>query len=136
MPPIASTTFRIPPDLLEWLDQTRDYPDDGGEDARGATRTARLIQVLERYREIMRLDLPQLTEPEWNLVRDALNGTWLNDGTERFAWAEVADGIKINRLDQKWQVDGALLVDKLRNLSHGQLVALVEDVRRWWMEQR
>jgi hypothetical protein len=42
----------------------------------------------------------------------------------------LADG-----LAEKWQIDGAALVEKLRALTFAQEVKLVEQIEAWWAAQ-
>lgn len=75
-----------------------------------------------------------LSRDEWNLLADALNG---------FLWApplpagailapEVASAIESGRLGEKWSVDGAALVAKLRQLDPAAAEAVAVAVRWFW----
>lgn len=66
------------------------------------------------------------------LICDVLNGTLMDANTARLLWAEVEDGIKLNGLDEKWEVDGAQLVQKLRGFTQLQCLALVDAAERFW----
>lgn len=93
---------------------------------------------LKRYYEGIADTLARLrlTEREALLICDALNGTWLQEGTAaRYLWAEVADAIELNRLDRKWDVDGQALVQKLRGLTLAQAWAVVDAVERFWEQK-
>ena len=105
------------------------YKDEGN-------RSAAVSRMIERYAELAQRAMPDLTEAEWNLCRDALNG-WFIDTAEsiKFVPWEVADGIKLNGLDEKWKVDGPALVAKLEAMDFSALCALLDAVERWWVEQ-
>ena len=97
------------------------------------SRSETITTIVRRYAELCRRDQPQLEVNEWKMVCDILNGIWLNDSASlSYVWAEVADACQLNHTDKKWEVDGAALVNKLRALTYGQLVALVDEVERFW----
>lgn len=75
----------------------------------------------------------ELTENEAWLVADAMNGTLMDATTAPFLWASVEDTIQLNKLDKKWNVDGAKLVEKLRRLSDIEALAIVDAAERFWV---
>lgn len=92
---------------------------------------------LGRYYTIIRDSLIRLnlTREEACLICDALNGCWMDEWAYRHAWAEVADGIQIQGLAGKWEVeDPDGLVHRLRALSPGGAMALVDAVERFWLD--
>lgn len=113
-------------------------PSIAGEiERREGARSTVINECLERYfwlvaaerRNLRRL----LSDSETALIVDVLNATIFAD---RFSVAslahEVADGIELDRLDAKWEVDGKELVAKLENLSYGALLVLIDAVKLWW----
>lgn len=98
----------------------------------------RINRLGDRYREIMRRTQieKKLTEAEWNLMRDSLNGT-INEPASQITrlWHGIEDSIKLDGLAQKWDVDGDALLSKLRDLTYVEEVAAVEFVERWWIEK-
>ena len=96
----------------------------------------RLAQIADRYLEVLRearTSLPALSEAEWSLLRDSLNGTLHEPAAMiRAMWVGVDDSIRLDGLDVKWGVDGAALVAKLRTLDYAQALAVVEAVEAWW----
>jgi len=117
-------SFRAPDELVRWLASWR-----GEEGAHLAAREALL-----RYHQVLADELARvdLSEAEWNLLRDALNGTWIDETSYRHLWMEIADAIRLDRLDEKWGVDGPALVEKLRGLCPGACMAVAHAVERWW----
>lgn len=105
---------------------------DRASDARPTTTVVNA--VADRYLEIVRRCLPQLSRAEWLLCCDSLNGTITTDRAELLAvmWAGIADSIHLDNLADKWHVDGAALVARLRALSYPETVALVDTVERFW----
>lgn len=89
---------------------------------------------LERYYALLAAELRtvSLTAAEALLIADALNGTLWEPHTIRLLWAGVDDAIRLDGLAEKWQVDGAALVAKLRALTPGQTVAVIDAVERAW----
>lgn len=99
----------------------------------GENRSGRLNTVCDRYLQIVAHDGPTWTLAQWSAVCDALNGIWLSDeASVRYAWAEVADADRLNGLGPKWGVDAVALVEQIRTMTHGQRVALIEIVERFW----
>lgn len=96
-------------------------------------RSGRINTVCDRYLQIVAHDSPTWTLAQWSAVCDALNGCWLSDEANiRFAWAEVADADRLNGLGAKWGLDAIALAEQIRAMTHGQRVALIEIVERFW----
>ncbi len=89
---------------------------------------------LGRYYQLVQDELARITlsEAEASLVVDALNGTIMEPHTYRLLWAEVDDAVRLDGLDRKWGVDGDALVTKLRALSPGATMAVVDAAERYW----
>lgn len=89
---------------------------------------------LERYYALLVEELATVTlsENEALLICDALNGTLMLPQTMRLLWAEIDDSIRLDATDEKWQVDGPALVEKLRRFTSGQTLAVVDAGERWW----
>ena len=98
-----------------------------------SNRSAAVSRMIERYDELCRRALPELSEAEWNLVYDACNG-WLVDMARSVAYLphEVEDHIKLNGADAKWGVDGEVLMAKLAALDYAGCVAVVDAAERFW----
>lgn len=104
----------------------------------GRNRSHRISQIADRYAEIMRRTaLPDFTEAEWSLLQDACNGVLHEPaGMIRGGLAlGVEDAIALDGLADKWSVDGAALLARLRDLAFAQEVRLIEDIERRWGEQ-
>src|ERR671922_2751059 len=109
----------------------------GGRDAMAVNNLKNKFDSLERYEEILkqaRVKLLEIfTEKEMALIIDVLNGTLFSEPISiHMVYGEVGDGINMDALDQKWEVDGKALVEKVRNLDYAEKVALVDAVERWW----
>ena len=64
---------------------------------------------------------------------DVMNGTMLTPGLAgQHLLANVADGIELDRLDEKWKVDKGGIIPKLKSLSYGQMAILEVWTRAYW----
>ena len=93
--------------------------------------------LIERYLDLLKRERHSLVimfdDKEKGLILDALNGTAFIDSVSLYHVADdVSDAVYLDKLDQKWKVDGRGVVEKLRSLSNGQLHALVDEVQSWW----
>jgi len=119
-------------DLLERVNaQAR-----GGEDDRYSISGA-INGAVARYQEVCRQHRPKLSPAEWNCLADLLNGTYLLDEL----WArkpaqliamELEDGIRLNRLDEKWGISGPLLLNKISDWDHATGVSCLEAIEAFW----
>lgn len=90
---------------------------------------------LDRYYETLRRELARLSlsRGEACLICDAANGLALLDAYSPFYLpAEVADAISLNQLDQKWDVDGEVLMGKLARMTPTQILALCDATEQFW----
>lgn len=94
--------------------------------------------LLGRYLEICRRELPPLTDPQWALLRDALNGVRLLEDPRSVAWIDrhVEDAIHLRQIDTKHRVDGAEFLSAIRSWSYAQRVALIDTIERSTLAQR
>jgi hypothetical protein len=108
----------------------------GGKRGLGGDRSAAVSRMMERYAEVCRRHLPDLTEAEWNLLRDSMNGL-CPEPAASVAWLAmgVRDSIALDHLDEKWDVDGLGLIRKLDALDYAGCCAVLDAVERWWVEQ-
>ena len=67
------------------------------------------------------------------LMVDVMNGTMLTAGIAgQHLPLNVADGIQLDRLDEKWEVDGPALEEKLKTLSTPDLFFLEVWIQGFW----
>lgn len=97
-----------------------------------ANRSSTVSAMISRYARICERCRPDLTEPEWNLIRDALNGCWLTDHPCSWASVEIADHVRLNQADQKWKVDWPKTKAKIETFTEGEWTAIVDAVEIWW----
>lgn len=114
------------------------YLSPGAEDALGARatgerdRSAVASRMMERYAEICRRSLPELSDAEWDLLRDSLNG-WLPEPAASVGWLAmgVRDSIEMDGLAGKWGVDGPALLSRLEALDYAGCLAVLDAVEQW-----
>jgi len=79
----------------------------------------------------------KLTQAEAKLLLDVQNSTfwdssqimlWLHGGLQH----QVSDGIALDRLDQKWEIDGPAMLKKIEAMTELETVALLEWCRWMW----
>jgi len=124
MPEIKSIQFR-PAYLADALAERSD----DGEQA-GASRAAQ--RDLGRYYSALALALAsvELTSSEALLLVDILNGSHIDVTTAQMLHYEVEDA-ELGYFD-KWEVDPAALIAKVRGWSLLQRLAVVDAVERAW----
>jgi hypothetical protein len=110
--------------------------EDAGLIARYDSRSRLIAGLIARYDEVVRRSIPQLAEKEWMLVADALNGIWLLEEPRHVHYIEleIADAIRLNKLDSKWEVDGAELNRKIHALDYAGRLSIVDAVERLWCD--
>lgn len=85
-------------------------------------------------RKFMGLDFKgRLSREELYLIIDVMNGTMLSPQIAgQHIPLNVEDGIALDHLDQKWEVDGPALVEKLKAMSTPELFFLEIWVQGFW----
>lgn len=94
-----------------------------------------LREQLSDYYLLMKLSLPRFSLGEAMLMVDAMNGCILDPHTASLLWANISDAIEMDRLDEKWQVDGNALVIRLRELGRTNPFAcwsIADAIERAW----
>jgi hypothetical protein len=106
--------------------------------ARGDNRSGTISRDLERLYTLYNRALAtvSLELNEAYLIVDALNGVLMDANNAKLLCAEIEDAIKLDHLDQKWQVDSKALVEKLRNLNEIQAMAIIDAAERFWQAQK
>ena len=89
-------------------------------------------EMVDAYLSLLRRSLPTFTENEAMLMMDAMNGCLIDYHAPTTLWANIADAVSIDRVDQKWQVDGYALVERLRKLTPFEQWAIYDAIRRAW----
>jgi hypothetical protein len=111
---------RIPPDVSEG-------------DSR--SRSSMLSAIADRYAEIIRRAIPELSEGEWKLIFDVMNGCWTLDQPYIQAQGlshQIADGTAMDGLGEKWDVDGLTLARRVADLPLASQLAIIDTAERFW----
>lgn len=104
---------------------------------RGDNKSAVVSRDLDRLYSLYKRALLQvgLTVDEACFIADMLNGVVTTADTARLLWAGAQDAIELDKLDEKWNVDGPALVEKLRNLNEIQAMAVIDAAERFWQKR-
>ncbi len=99
--------------------------------------SGRINSIIVRYGAIITKDCPELTESEWMMICDILNGTILETDNRdadpaRFLWADIAESGKLDGIAEKWDIDTESLSQRVRDMSYSQQCAIIEVVSRFW----
>ena len=102
--------------------------------ARGENRSHIIARDLDRFYNLCRRAIREvpLSEKEACLIVDSLNGTVLDANTAQSLWFSIEDSINLDGLADKWGVDGASLVEKLKELNAFQAMAIADAAERFW----
>ncbi len=98
-------------------------------------RSGRINTIADRYLAILRYDMPELAEADWNAICDVCNG-WLATPADdaRHLWMEVEDAAE-GGLGEKWGIDARALAIVLKGMSVGQRMAVLEVAERFWASE-
>jgi hypothetical protein len=121
-------------------------PTDFGVTASAATTLAQYFEAAEAGARYVLNAFPTLLkttisndlkgkfeEREIKLLIDVTNATMLTyDRVGQHLLANVEEGITLDKLDQKWEIHGGLLVDKLRIMTVTQLAMLEIWICGFW----
>ena len=101
---------------------------------RGENRSQIIARDLDRFYNLCRRAIREvpLSEKEACLIVDSLNGTVLDANTAQSLWFSIEDSINLDGLADKWGVDGASLVEKLKELNAFQAMAIADAAERFW----
>lgn len=121
---MASIQFRATPDLAAQLSAR-------SEPGRSIHQVA--SRDLERYYQALDLARAQvkLSEPEASLIVDALNGSFIELTLAQLLEWEIEEALQ-DGLAEKWGVDGEALVEKLKDYSLLQKMAICDSAEQFW----
>ena len=94
-----------------------------------------IASVAERYQEAIRRHLPKLTVNEWAAILEALNGVWVADTISMAVGSleyGVSDFLTLEGGKDKWGIDSDKLIEKIRNMSGMERLALIDTAERFW----
>lgn len=99
-----------------------------------------IATIIARYQAITAEATPELSEPEWSAIVDALNGcgAWLSAGgvdPAGMVWAELYDS-EPDGIGEKWGVEVRELAERLRALPFAGRCAVWDVAARFWASPR
>ena len=106
-------------------------------DERGRVRGEQVARDLRRYYRLLaegRFTLrPRFSTERLSLILDACNGWVMDLEAPQHLWIQVAEEIRLKRLDTKWAVaDSAGLIIRLQELTWLESLALADAIQRFW----
>ena len=91
--------------------------------------SATLEHAAGRYLTTIGQSLPDFSVAEWCMVFDSLMGAWVSDEASVVVLGEtILEGMDVDELDQKWNVDGGRMREVLTSLSYAEQQAVAEMV--------
>jgi hypothetical protein len=94
--------------------------------------SGRVNSIISHYGRLTTEATPELTLGEWSFLCDMLNGTFIEDNTGDYLWADIAESGKLDGLDEKWDVDAEAFSTKVRDMPHASRCTLLDVVFRFW----
>lgn len=105
-------------------------------DAREGDRSSKINKSLERYFSALereRRELRKILSPsELDLIAESLKGKTFNSISIGMIYNEIEDSINLDKLDEKWVINGNKLVSTLKDLSYTQNLALIDAIEQYW----
>lgn len=126
--PVKKLSVSLSPAASAFID-ARSSRADGNTSGTISESLERYAAILARERAELR---SQLTPGEQALIIDVTNGSLFYSYSLSMLWAEIEDGCSLDRLDQKWEIDAAALVAKVKAAGIAGQAALVDACERWW----
>jgi hypothetical protein len=100
----------------------------------GGDASNRIHEICDRYLEIVRQDMPSLSQSEWAALIDCLNSTLRNTQTIQHLEYGIRDAVDMDNLADRWCFDGDDLCNRLGAMTYSQKAAIIEAVDRFWSE--
>ena len=99
------------------------------------SRSSMISAIAERYSEIIRRSIRELSVPEWCLIFDVLNGCWMIDSSAIAAKGlahQIADATQLDAAGSKWDVDGLSLARRVAGMTFAEQMAIIDAAERFW----
>lgn len=93
-------------------------------------------QVCEAYLAVIRRSIPVLSENEWWLILDAVNGTHLEPNSFEQVTVSIEDAVRYENLADKWSVNEADLLARVHAWNPGERLAVLDLAMRYWARDR
>ena len=95
-----------------------------------------VVEACERFMSVVSKSMPDFTENEWCLIFDALSPPWQADEIRTSQMAgEIAEAMNSDRLDLKWNIEGARLKSRIDRASYAVRTAIGEMTEAFWRDE-
>lgn len=123
---MAETSVKISNNTVDYVKSRFDFASSGVE------------EILNRYKELIAIEKRNLglTKNEAMLIVDSLNATIKDMMVIHGLEYNIEDGIHYEGLDEKWEVDGKALVEKLKSMNNLQRLAILDCVEYYWQNSQ
>lgn len=123
---MAETSVKISNNTVDYVKSRFDFASSGVE------------EILNRYKELIAIEKRNLglTKNEAMLIVDSLNATIKDMMVIHGLEYNIEDGIHYEGLDEKWEVDGKALVEKLKSMNNLQRLAILDGVEYYWQNSQ
>jgi hypothetical protein len=106
---VDKISISLMPEVTAQIAKRQERGDAGNRSYVVAKQLNRYFDMIEQCKRELR---SVLSDKECALILDAFNGTAFMDPVSiRYAWHEAEDAVSMDQLDQKWEIDGAALVE-------------------------
>lgn len=95
-------------------------------------QSRRVNSIISHYGRITTEAAPDLTLAEWSFLCDMLNGTYIEDNTGDYLWADIAESGKLDGLADKWELDAEAFSAKIREFSTAARCVIIDVVTKFW----
>jgi hypothetical protein len=89
------------------------------------------VRDLGRYYEALNRARPTFSRDEALAIIEVCNGTLWEPWSIPLLWASVSDA---KGLGERWSIDQAALVDRLRALTYIEILAIIDSAERVWRQ--
>lgn len=123
---MAETSIKISNEIADYVKLRFDFASSGIE------------EILNRYKDLIAIEKRNLnlTKNEAMLIVDSLNSTMKNLMVVQGLEANIEDSFFYEHLDAKWDVDGDLLLEKIKNYNNLQKLAILDGVEYYWQNSQ
>ncbi|GEM_PF-2441757 len=94
--------------------------------------SGRVNSIIGHYGRITTESAPALTVIEWHFLCDMLAGTFIEDNTGDYLWADIAEAGKLDGLAEKWSVNATEFSERVRAMPHAARCAILDVIAKFW----
>ena len=94
--------------------------------------SGRINSILGRYDRLTREASPELTLAQWSMLADILNGTFIEDNTADYLWADIAESGKLDGMAEKWKIDTDAFAEQVRDMTPAARFYILDTILKFW----